>query len=322
MRFWRNRFWPTKFWPGWRKHVGDDLSAFVDGILPAEQSVRISEHLQHCQSCRKEHDDVRFGAALATHLGGADAPEGLWNALERRWEDHAAATAKTPHGRRAIRRPAFAAGAAAVAVLAGLVVYLGPNRRLLRPSPPAGAAAPVSEAPAGSGSAPAATAREQFDLDAYLRPVTAAPRDQSFRVISTALPRFTSVDRQEALRTAGLSVSATAMTPLPGYRLVTYRASRVDGERVVQLIYGNGKQGFSVFVAPRGVEFSFGRGSCVETHVGGIHCGKLDCPYQETYSFSEGPYRCVLVSKSLDAKQAVMVMNYFMSAQKSSRGGR
>ncbi|HEV2494464.1 MAG TPA: hypothetical protein VG204_15485 [Terriglobia bacterium] len=164
--------------------------------------------------------------------------------------------------------------------------------------------------------------REQFDLAAYVEPVMAAPRDASFRVISTALPRFTSVDRQEALRTAGLSSSARDMAPLPGYRLVTYRACRTDGERVVQLVYGNGKQGFSVFVAPRGVDFSFGSGSCVETHVGGIRCQKLECPYQETYSFSQGPYRCVLVSKSLNATQAATVMNYFMSAQKSSRGDR
>lgn len=150
----------------------------------------------------------------------------------------------------------------------------------------------------------------------------AAPRDASFRVISTALPRFASVDRQDALRTAGLNDSARDMTPLPGYRLVSYRASQADGQSVVQLVYRKGKQGFSVFVAPRGVEFSFGSGSCVETRVGGVRCQKLDCPYQETYSFSQGSYRCVLVSKSLDATQAAAVMNYFMSAQKGSRDDR
>lgn len=327
MSTWRIAFWPK--WPGRGKHVVDDLSAFADGVLPADQSERISEHLEQCQSCRAEYDEIRFGAALATHLVGVRAPEGLWSSLVGRLEgEGAVAGTRTSRG----WHPAHWIAAGALAGLVGLVVYWGVSRLSLRRPVNAtnvvanSPAPPVPQVTATRAStpipSPASSGREQFDLAAYLQPVMAAPRDASFRVISTTLPRFTSVDRQDALRTAGLSVSDKDMTPLLGYRLVSYRASQADGQQVVQLVYRHGEQGFSVFVAPRGVDFSFGSGSCVETRVGGIRCQKLECPYQETYSFSQGSYRCVLVSKSLDAAQAAAVMNYFMSAQKSSGDDR
>jgi len=318
------KFWPTKLWPGRRKHVIDDLSAFADGVLPAEQAARISEHLDQCQSCREEYKEIRFGAALATHLVGVKAPEGTWSSLVSRLEDAGAVSAASASPG---WQPMRWAAAVVLAGLVSVVAYLGVSRlssrsgRSIHASTNA-SAPPVSPASATNASTPAPAGREQFDLAAYVVPVMAAPRDASFRVVSTALPRFTSVDRQEALRTAGLSASARDMTPLPGYHLVSYRASHADGQRVVQLVYRSGEQGFSVFVAPRGVDFSFGTGSCVETHVGGIRCQKLECPYQETYSFSQGSYRCVLVSKSLDATQAATVMNYFMSAQKGSKSDR
>src|SRR6516162_8907040 len=76
-----------RFWTRWRRHVTDDLSAFTDAMLPPEESARVSEHVKHCESCGKEYDEVRFGAALASHLGRASAPEGLWSSIERGWEE-------------------------------------------------------------------------------------------------------------------------------------------------------------------------------------------------------------------------------------------
>lgn len=322
MMTWRMKFWPK--WPGRCKQVVDHLSAFADGVLPADQSEHVSEHLEQCRSCREEYKEIRFGAAMATHLNSGKAPEGLWSSLVNRLEDDGVAPAAS--GSQGWQPMRWAA-AAVLAGLVGVAAYLGVNRLASRSSRPmrastSASASPGSPASATNPSTLAPAGREQFDLAAYVAPVMAAPRDASFRVISAALPRFASVDRQDALRTAGLSASARDMTPLPGYRLVGYRASHADGQRVVQLIYRNGEQGFSVFVAPGGVDFSFGTGSCVETDVRGIRCQKLECPYQETYSFSQGSYRCVLVSKSLDATQAATVMNYFMSAQKGSKSDR
>jgi len=50
-------------------------------MLPAQESARVSEHLKQCESCAKEYDEVRFGAALASRLGRASAPEDAPNAI-------------------------------------------------------------------------------------------------------------------------------------------------------------------------------------------------------------------------------------------------
>ena len=58
-----------RFWTRWDRHVTDNLSAYGDGMLPAQESARVSEHLKQCESCAKEYDEVRFGAALAAIWG-------------------------------------------------------------------------------------------------------------------------------------------------------------------------------------------------------------------------------------------------------------
>ena len=304
-----------RFWTRWGRHVTDDLSAFTDAMLPPEESARVSEHLKDCESCSKEYDEVRFGAALARHLGRASAPEGLWSSIERRWERTPfASSAKQPFWL-VIRRPRLAAAEAILALSLGVVALtltrFGVLHRANRPS-----GISMGTSVGGPRTTPA-VASTQFDLGAYLEPLRTASPEQSYRLISAPSPGFVTLDKQEALRTAGIN-ALEKESPLPGYRLLAYRGSRVGESRVVQLVYGKGNEAFSVFVAPRRLRFSYGKETCVVAKVLGIRCQKVDCPFQKSYVFGEGRFHCALVSKWLSTEQAAAVMRYFISAHRGS----
>lgn len=64
------------------KHYKKNLSAFVNHELQGDERQRIAEHLLQCADCRSRHDQIKFGAALASNLQQADAPENLWNKIE------------------------------------------------------------------------------------------------------------------------------------------------------------------------------------------------------------------------------------------------
>ena len=307
-----------RFWTRWGRHVTDNLSAYGDGMLPAQESARVSEHLKQCESCAKEYDEVRFGAALASHLGRASAPEGLWSSIERGWEEQTpfSLSAKQQPFWLAIRRPRLAAAGAALALGLGVVALTLMRFGLLhRANRPSGVSTGTSVG--GPGTAPPVVST-QFDLGAYLEPLRTASPEESYRLVSSASPGFFTVAKQEALHTAGLR-ALEKESPLPGYRLLGYRASRVGESRVVQLVYGKGNEAFSVFVAPRQLRFSYGKETCVDTKVLGIRCQKVDCPFQKSYVFGEGRFRCALVSKGLRAEQAAAVMRYFISAHRGSQ---
>ena len=304
-----------RFWKKWRRHTTNDLSAFSEGLLPAQESARVSEHLKGCESCGREYDEVRFGASLAAHLARTSAPEGLWSSIERRSAERTrvAWSAREQPRWLTVRRSRLAAAGAVLALGVGVVAL---TRFGLLHHATSASRTSMGTAVGGPTSTPAA-ASALFDLGAYLEPLKAAAPEQSYRLVSTASPGFVTVDKQEALRIAGLN-ALEKMSPLPGYRLLAYRASKVGKCQVVQLVYGKGKEAFSVFVAPRQLKFSYGRETCVDTKVLGIRCQKVDCPSQESYVFGEGRFRCALVSKSLSAEQAAAVMHYFISAHKRS----
>jgi hypothetical protein len=284
-------------------------------MLPPKESARVSEHLEHCKSCGKEYDEVRFGAALASHLGRASAPEGLWSSIERRWE-------RTPFGSSAKQpfwltiRPAWLAAGGAVFALGLGVVALTLTRFGLLHRANRASGISMGNSVGGPRTTPA-VASTQFDLGAYLEPLRTASPEQSYRLISAPSPGFVTLDKQEALRTAGINAVEKEL-PLPGYRLLAYRGSRVGESRVVQLVYGKGNEAFSVFVAPRRLRFSYGKENCVVAKVLGIRCQKVDCPFQRSYVFGEGRFHCALVSKWLSTEQAAAVMRYFISAHKGS----
>jgi ferric-dicitrate binding protein FerR (iron transport regulator) len=63
-------------------HIQEKLSAYLNRELPKEARQAIAEHLLQCEKCRDEHDRIKLGVALASHLKRAAAPENLWNEIE------------------------------------------------------------------------------------------------------------------------------------------------------------------------------------------------------------------------------------------------
>jgi len=63
-------------------HITEKLSAYLNQELPQTERQAVAEHLLNCQNCRNEHNEIKFGAALASNLKRADAPENLWNEIE------------------------------------------------------------------------------------------------------------------------------------------------------------------------------------------------------------------------------------------------
>jgi anti-sigma factor RsiW len=64
------------------KHYKEKLSRFVNHELAQDERQALAEHLLMCAECREEHDEIKFGAALASTIKQTDAPENLWNKIE------------------------------------------------------------------------------------------------------------------------------------------------------------------------------------------------------------------------------------------------
>src|SRR6516225_8875940 len=174
-----------RFWTRWGRHVTDNLSAFGDGMLPAQESARVSKHLKHCESCVKAYDEVRFGAALASHLGRASAPDGLWSSIERGWEEQTpfSLSVKQQPSWLAIRRHRLAAAGAALALGLGVVALALMRFGLLhRANRPSGVSTGTS---VGPGTTPPVVST-QFDLGAYVEPLRTASPGERYRLVSSA----------------------------------------------------------------------------------------------------------------------------------------
>lgn len=65
------------------KHYKKEISAYLNHELPKEERQKVAEHLLRCDDCRKEHDEIKFGAALASRLPRAGAPPAVWNKIEK-----------------------------------------------------------------------------------------------------------------------------------------------------------------------------------------------------------------------------------------------
>jgi cytoskeletal protein RodZ len=64
------------------KHYKEKLSAFANHELAYDERHKVAEHLLQCADCRREHDQIKFGVALAQNLKRAAPPENLWNKIE------------------------------------------------------------------------------------------------------------------------------------------------------------------------------------------------------------------------------------------------
>jgi FecR protein/Putative zinc-finger len=98
------------------KYYKEKLSCFVNHELPNDERQAIAEHLLLCADCRSEHDQIKFGAALASQLKQTNAPENLWNKIEKSLDGKS----------EKISLPNFAFfGSRAFAAMAGLLIICG-----------------------------------------------------------------------------------------------------------------------------------------------------------------------------------------------------
>jgi anti-sigma factor RsiW len=79
------------------KHYKDKLSGFVNHELAHEERQAIAEHLLQCTECRAEHDEIKFGAALASVVKQSDAPANLWNRIENSLGEKSAKISTPPN---------------------------------------------------------------------------------------------------------------------------------------------------------------------------------------------------------------------------------
>lgn len=66
-------------------HVDPDLSAYLDGELPAADRARVEAHLATCESCAQRLRELRATAALIASLPSPRAARSLVPALTPRW---------------------------------------------------------------------------------------------------------------------------------------------------------------------------------------------------------------------------------------------
>lgn len=95
-----------------RQHVAKLLSAYSHGELPVQEQQRVHAHLEICDRCRHEYEEIQRGIELATQLRGVPAPETL--RIETLWQS-SAPTKKFV----AVWMPAVAATAVLILTLGG-----------------------------------------------------------------------------------------------------------------------------------------------------------------------------------------------------------
>jgi len=76
------------------EHVVDNLDAYLDHSLPAGERMQVERHLETCESCRRELDNLRNLLKRAGELPKSLKPaRDLWPGIESRLDDR-----KTEHG--------------------------------------------------------------------------------------------------------------------------------------------------------------------------------------------------------------------------------
>jgi anti-sigma factor RsiW len=64
------------------RHVSRQLAAHIDGQLEQKTARRTELHLNHCQGCQEECEQVKRGMTALEHLPLAEAPEAMWFFIE------------------------------------------------------------------------------------------------------------------------------------------------------------------------------------------------------------------------------------------------
>jgi hypothetical protein len=103
-----------------RRHLGDDLSAYIDDALGADDKRRVDDHLGGCAQCRRELDALKAVVSKVGALENKELPDGFLTRLKmKRLESER--TSYAPLGW--LPQPTRIAAFAATGVLAGLVFF-------------------------------------------------------------------------------------------------------------------------------------------------------------------------------------------------------
>jgi Putative zinc-finger/FecR protein len=102
-----------------RNHVSQELSAYLHDQLSPADAGRIADHLRDCRSCRKEYEEIKFGAQLSNLLSPAQPPASLWNELESLMNQAGEGNGRRPFG----GQPLKLAAAWAAFVLIGVSAW-------------------------------------------------------------------------------------------------------------------------------------------------------------------------------------------------------
>lgn len=67
------------------RQCSDDLTAYIDGELPAPMAEQIKDHLKECPPCESEYRDLReAGVFIESHAADVEPVPELWNNLRSR----------------------------------------------------------------------------------------------------------------------------------------------------------------------------------------------------------------------------------------------
>ncbi len=97
-------------------HITGQLASYLDGELSLPERQRVEQHLAACEVCRIERDEVRSGMSMMNELPLAQAPRGIWDAIE-------AADSERGREPRWIRRWVPALAAFAMVAAAGVAYW-------------------------------------------------------------------------------------------------------------------------------------------------------------------------------------------------------
>ena len=101
----------------WEKHIARHLMAYLSGELPPGKARQVESHLELCEACRAERDQIRAGMDAIQHLPLVEAPDSIWPSVAAEFGRH------RPRPAAAAVRRRWALAAAALTVLISSTAY-------------------------------------------------------------------------------------------------------------------------------------------------------------------------------------------------------
>ncbi len=102
-------------------HLGDLLSAYLDGETSPDESRSVVDHLETCERCRREMADIHLARSAVRALPTLEIPDRVFLAVDGH------RTAEVVPLRRRPVRIAAAAAAAALVLFVGLATLFAPE---------------------------------------------------------------------------------------------------------------------------------------------------------------------------------------------------